>query len=348
MDLYLLSYLKNKKIQKPDEQEKEENCTLSDLVTNQNHFSSVYISENLVFGLSNAKLSHCKLSNIKGIETFKTLQKIDLSHNNIKEVTKSICELKDLSSLNISFNMLKKINNFLSEVNLLHIDLSHNKLENFPDIAEFKNLQTLNISYNLLNYIQNSTKNHSLNKLNISHNPLKGLDELGYFENIQEINTNNCEFESLIFLDSFRNASYVYMNRCSVKNMDYFKNFNNIIEIDLSYNLIFNITQLQSLIDNKFLEKIDLSGNKCQKTPFYTYQIIKLFPSVLEIDGHSVLATQKYETNEFYGDYLNDKKKLFKEILSEENFMDYRFHTSSDIDKFGEYSNEQDNELIGI
>jgi len=81
------------------------------------------------------------------IKNLKNLESLELSYNEIKDISKNIVELKNLKELNLSGNDIHVIPEFLSEIESLEIlNLDGNKIKEIPEkICKLKNLKELTI-----------------------------------------------------------------------------------------------------------------------------------------------------------------------------------------------------------
>ena len=70
-----------------------------------------------------------KISNLSGLEKFFNLEKLNVSYNNITEITNvKLKKLTKLKELNLSHNQIEKVN-FNEEMSLEKLDLSHNNIK---------------------------------------------------------------------------------------------------------------------------------------------------------------------------------------------------------------------------
>jgi surface protein len=105
--------------------------------------------------LNNKNIGNIEFGLLRGIN-FKNLEELDLSHNNISDITL----LKDFN-----LNKLKKI------------DLSPNNIEQIEDI-KFKNLEKIDLSFNNIS---------KLSKIDLSLNKIIDLNEVKFLEKFKKI-----------------------------------------------------------------------------------------------------------------------------------------------------------------
>ena len=106
------------------------------------------------------------------------INSLDLSHKNLTEFPREICELKNLVELRLSYNQITKLPKAITKLtNLKGIDLRYNQFTEIPfEISTLPNLSYLNLGRNQLTilspYIQSFKK---LTTLRLWHNQLRSL-----------------------------------------------------------------------------------------------------------------------------------------------------------------------------
>ena len=96
--------------------------------------------------------------------------------------------------------------------------------------------------------------------------------------------------------------------------------------------MIRGLKELDALKDLSQLASLDLAFNTCQKIKFYKIIIIHKLPQLRSLDGVEITAQNYVKAGIFYGDEVEDKKKIFKTILPEEEYIDRRIFTSYMLD----------------
>ncbi len=190
------------------------------------------------------------------------LTELDLSKNSITCITDF--NLNNLKVLNLSKNSMELFQSTISAdfFNLLHLDLSQNKMSYFPLLPENNTLEHLDISRNQLQSVNVTGSpdkkvcfNH-LRYLDMSYNQLKSIPESFFYSmgSLEVLNvSNNC-------ISSF-SITYACLRKMKV--------------IDLSHNLLQSLTFGENTLPS--LEELFLQGNDLT---ILDHQIFQRLPSI--------------------------------------------------------------------
>lgn len=83
-----------------------------------------------------------ELTNITEIAKYKDLQTLDLSYNQLKDLS-ALSELRYLLNLNVSNNKIDKLFDFLSPNNLKEANFAFNEIYEIGPLSDYHYLQTL-------------------------------------------------------------------------------------------------------------------------------------------------------------------------------------------------------------
>ena len=89
---------------------------------------------------------------------------------------------------------------------------------------------------------------------------------------------------------------------------------------------------MDSVKDLEQLATIDLSYNTCQKTKFYKTIVVYKLPQLRSLDGSDITPQDYVKSAIFYGEDVEARKKIFGEVLPEEEYIDRRIFTSHMLD----------------
>lgn len=163
--------------------------------------SSIIYTDDLCCILKRGKIHSLSISNRKiipsSIHKLFELKNLNLSFNEFENFNVPLQKLKNLKLINLSWNNLTEIPKALislsSNLNI-NLNLSHNKIEQFPDWScTFLNLGSLDLSNNHIRKIPLEVKKlNSLKYLNLQGNLLKKLPKgLGRLDTLKKLNLSN-------------------------------------------------------------------------------------------------------------------------------------------------------------
>jgi len=196
-----------------------------------------------ISGLTNLTLndSDNKVSDLTGIQDFKSLLTLEANRNNLKTI--------DLSQ-NTALRVLYLIDNQLTDIDLSNnpllwsLDVNGNELTNL-DLSKNTKLMHLSASYNKLTDI-NLSLNTQLTALSIDSNLLTSLD----VSNNVLLTQILCSYNKIGTLDLSKNTKLVYINASDNKLYN--------VNIKNGANNLVNTSVYASFIDNPYLKCIQV------------------------------------------------------------------------------------------
>jgi Leucine-rich repeat (LRR) protein len=135
-----------------------------------------------------------RIENILAIKDLKTLTKLIIANNKIKEIPNHLFDnLTALSELNLSGNKIKYIDSLdcHNKNNFILLDLSKNELENVDFLLDCKTIREIKVNNNKIKYISDKIFSHFyLRTIDLSFNPIDDTkvifnDEIG--ENLETL-----------------------------------------------------------------------------------------------------------------------------------------------------------------
>ncbi|CAL6073284.1 Conserved_hypothetical protein [Hexamita inflata] len=251
----------------------------------QNNLNSIRGIEQLV-NLTDADLSENTITEINSLKFMKQLKSVNLSKNKIT-LAEDLESLTNLKTLNISYNSLKSITFVKHMKKLIHLDTSFNQIKEIDVIKDLVKLvdlrfdgnqiESFNVIEHLLNfkwswYIsqQNAPESDNVRiiikdclnqqqlgtNFTISNNQY--IKQLGFVDlcKLQELTITNCPNVS------FENCPCIptklKINQCRLQTIIGIFEMQQIVELDLGFNNIRHINELEALIS---LQVLNLQNN---------------------------------------------------------------------------------------
>jgi len=179
--------------------------------------------------INDLTIINCDISDISFVKLSRSLYHLDLSYNKIENI-EPMHNFYELVILNLSHNQI----NDISKLNMKcsHIYLSHNKITDIKSLSLI-NPYTINISNNLISDISSLNLTRYCNKLDLSYNLLSSFN----FNNIKYVRNLNISGNKLSGV----------LNIYNPEELSTLKRENLCREIDLSFNKISDYTCLNDL-----------------------------------------------------------------------------------------------------
>uniref|UniRef100_A0A1B6CGX8 Dynein axonemal assembly factor 1 homolog n=2 Tax=Clastoptera arizonana TaxID=38151 RepID=A0A1B6CGX8_9HEMI len=248
------------------------------------------------FILTKLQLSNKTLKDIKLLSVYKYFQYIDLSWNDISDLS-SISTLY-LMCLDVSHNKLTSVLDFQPPWFLTYVNLSCNEITHISDLSAFWSLRHLNLSYNCIEEVEGLQNLKFLQYLNLSHNNIKcvmGLNNISLVELHLEYNEINNfeEYNSNIELKQLPKLTQLYLSRNQIKKLSFLSEAFSLKLLDISNNCISESLEIHYLGKLKNLNHINLMGNDVTEWPSYREYVIYSVPNLMCLDLMLICEKEK-------------------------------------------------------
>ncbi|KKN09403.1 hypothetical protein LCGC14_1046980 [marine sediment metagenome] len=237
------------------------------------------------YGLERTPLKHMELRNrdinsineIEGLLELKRLQSLDLSYNNIADMS----GLEELTNLKILYigNRISEIKGLekltklthlwlgseISEIkglenlsNLLYLKLGR-KISEINNLDNLTNLTGLDLSYNQISEIKGLGELRTLRRLGLSDNQITEIKGLNLLENIFDLDLSSNRISEIKELSHLRNLTILNLSFNEIQEIKRLESLKKIGNLRLSSNQITKIKGVNSLTG---LQELDLSNNQ--------------------------------------------------------------------------------------
>lgn len=153
-------------------------------------------------------LKNCLIFDIQNINSYKTVEHLDLSVNFIMDISQ-LSNLKKLNYLNLSNNKIIDISSILQTVSLKKIDLSYNEIYSIKNMSNLAFLENVNLSNNQIASVLEFSNLKYLSTLNCSYNNIITLEPLISSTSLTEIYANNNFITDFSYIDKIENLEYI-------------------------------------------------------------------------------------------------------------------------------------------
>lgn len=193
-----------------------------------------------------------KVKNVKGLESFYSLQTLDLSNNEITSniIESKIDKLKDLPQIRIiklSENKLTNVDFIVNYTNLTEILLTNNQINNIDGFEGWYN----NIESNYYTPV--------LTTLDLSGNKyITNIDVLAPITTLTTLKIANNDISSISALENMKELIVLDISSNKIKNIDVLEGLTKLNNLNIGDNLINDLSK----ISNLNLGTLDIRNNK--------------------------------------------------------------------------------------
>ncbi|BDD07404.1 leucine-rich repeat domain-containing protein [Aureibacter tunicatorum] len=211
--------------------------------------TSTYRIKELNLGLDRSALSSQKIKNIDALAYFIYLQKINLSFNNINDIT-PIRNLDKLTHLNFQSNIINDISPIANLKNLVDINFYNNNIKNIDCIAELESLEKINFWDNKIINISAIQRLTKLQTVNLGNNYIIDLYPILDLKELEHLwLNNNLITNPEIISNCSKTLKTLSLGNCGISNLDFLKNCENLESLIIYNNNIKDISCLSKLIN---------------------------------------------------------------------------------------------------
>jgi Leucine-rich repeat (LRR) protein len=135
------------------------------------------------------EVTHNPLTDFGGSTFCYSLTYLNLSHNQIKVIPKTINLLSNIVTLNISYNKIESLSSLKACKSLKSLIATGNQIKSVKDVKSLTELQTLILSKNVIESIDGIESMECLQKLSVSGNMLR-IVNIGTMPMLGELRLN--------------------------------------------------------------------------------------------------------------------------------------------------------------
>lgn len=273
-----------------------------------------------------------ELISIGGITTYKYLQNVNLSNNDLTTL-EQLGGLYHLIKLIAHHNKLEEILDFVPPQNLEEIDYSFNLVKEISNVDKNPYLKIINLSNNSITRIDGLSTCMYLEELDLSYNQITVIDNLDNLgQSLLKLNLMGNQIKSITGLDNLVFLIELNLRKNQISRLKGLQNLQRLRYLYLSSNCLSRCNQVAYLGDLEFLTDLDFCYNDVQTKKFYREQIIYYLPNLRLLDGQEVNSYEKVKADILFGSDLEDRKHIFETYLPEEKFVDRRLFVKEQID----------------
>ncbi|GAN09689.1 leucine-rich repeat-containing protein 40-like [Mucor ambiguus] len=244
-------------------------------------------------------------------DEFGALKLLDFRDNKLSGLPESLCQLKNLTSIMMTYNSFEEIPSVLYQLpQLKELNLSHNQIKGNISMPH-TTIEQLDLSYNDIGSLDIQDGASTIVKLNLNNNQIEQLPSALHWPKLKEllVNQNRLRtlFPGMLTVFSYAISKKIDMLHCTVTNEKIL--FPSLVRLDAGNNLIAmfdnqvsmpKLVEL-SLMTNKLqedgltglsgapnIQTLDISSNQLQNVPMLITNLTQL--QRLDIRGNQLHA----------------------------------------------------------
>ena len=202
--------------------------------------------------------SQCKLKTCNILNSLKSLQTLDLSFSQIRDIS-SLAKLSSLQSLDLRYNKISDISFLEKLTSLQSLGLTSNKICDTSSLKKLTSLQSLDLRSNQISDISSLEKLTNSQSLDLRYNQISDINFLEKLTSLQSLylrSNKTSDISSLAKLSSLQSLDLSNNKICDINSLE---KLTSIQSLDLSNNKICDISSLEKLTS---LQSLYLISNK--------------------------------------------------------------------------------------
>lgn len=248
------------------------------------------------------------LSSMRGIETLYTVMDLDFYDNRIEQV-ECLEQMTELTSLDLSFNVIKSIGTSLKGLSKLEsLYMCQNKISVVEGLETLQSLKILELGANRIRTIEHLSQIPQLTQLYMGKNKLTTLLGMEALTNLTLVSLQSNRITKIEGLDTLVNLEELYLSHNGIQVIEGLDKNLKLTMLDLGNNRISKVENLshlscltefwasgnqissfaeveQELKGMLTLEAVYLEGNPLEKDPQYRLKLKLSLPTLKQIDA---------------------------------------------------------------
>lgn len=228
----------------------------------------IEVSQENIAGATDLDLSNKDIRDLKGLEVFSNLVSFRASNNQISDVS-PLRNLYTVQYLDLSKNNITDVSLLCPsiklddiEFGLSELNLSENKIADISSISELKNLVTLNLGGNQISSINAIANIEKLENLYLNTNNITDISSISVMENLKFLNLQNNKITKIETID-LPNLNSLNLKNNRLSDVEFLSSVEKLNGLDISYNQIVRIPEfLANWINNKQIPDIKVNNQK--------------------------------------------------------------------------------------
>ncbi|XP_056429154.1 leucine-rich repeat and guanylate kinase domain-containing protein [Hyla sarda] len=236
-------------------------------------------------------LSDRKLENIQILCHYIHLQKLDVSYNEIPDLS-CVSYMPYLTELNASKNKLNTFFDFIPPKNLMVVDLSFNNITHMKDLSAYRALTTLILNNNNIQEILGLEKCTSLKHLNLAHNNIHTISGFGNLP-IRTLSLASNQIKNISGLENLNSLQTLDLSSNQITSLEGLEGLEFLQTLNLQDNEICQISEIAFIEELPLLHILNLLKNPVQEQAEYWLSVLFMLPRLTGLDEKKIRVEEK-------------------------------------------------------
>ncbi|KAJ8608714.1 hypothetical protein CTAYLR_009653, partial [Chrysophaeum taylorii] len=261
------------------------------------------------------RVQRAKITEIDAIARYPRLQTVDLEKNVVRSL-KPLERLPYLTRLNVADNALTEVLDVTFPTcrpgaawstgaahagsQLRFVDASRNKIAKIRDLSAHAHLRELKLDGNHIDRITGLSALPCLRALSLCSNQIAQLDGLDGLP-LLELRLDDNKLRFLENLDTLKLLRRLTVSHNYIDTLDGLQLCAHLGALDVSYNNIDYVREVEFLADLPLFSELHLCGNKCADLDFYRRRVIVCLQRLTLLDASEISSEEKVEAINLHG-----------------------------------------------
>ena len=257
---------------------------------------------------------------IKDIKTLNEYPSVSVVYSNSKDIDFGIFnDVKNIVRLDLSNDNISDLSSLnLEKLNLFSLDISGNKgIKGFDYLSKLKNLQSLVANECDINNLDDIVKLNNLQSLSLISND---IGDVSVFNNMDKLETLNLANNSKLSGNLKRALLNLDISNTNVTSLDFIKNISDLYYLNVIGNNMMDLDKVENYVKSNQYMYITYSKFKfdVEKIHYFS-QVSNVF-----LEGEDGINIEIHLNNQKFEDYIkshDDLKWCFMQIVAKDNTM---------------------------
>ncbi|KAJ1820797.1 protein phosphatase regulatory subunit Sds22 [Coemansia sp. S610] len=199
------------------------------------------------------------IKDLSPLSSLPTLVEVDFYDNRLKRISESIGQLTRLTSLDLSFNKIRAIENVETLAQLSELFFVSNKIARIENLGALRMLTNLELGANRIRQIEGLGELEALEQLYLGKNKIAKLEGLDKLKRLRVLSIQSNRIVTMEGLDELVALEELYLSHNGIETIQGLECNGRLTILDVTSN---RLTKLEGIGHLELLEDLWVSGNQ--------------------------------------------------------------------------------------